>query len=241
MSRLRAALLIAFFFVLTTNPAVAELFDGLPEEIVPHYPEQKRFVRFAPVVGIRAPMLSRLVIDGFGKKFTLDDVFEDEFFALLPPKKRIRATTDANGLEVWAYPPNTKVVHRIWLRTEPRRIFELRIIWQRPDGTWAYGLYSPDRGGSEKRLKLLRETAIPVELSDTVHGSNASGPVKVTGGRINPNACQACHFQTSPAKYQYPTRESTGPCGLVPVNPAMRDWAVSYRRKHGYWPITSSK
>lgn len=217
------------------------LFDGLPQDIATDYPESNGFVAFGAFENLHAPLLSRPKLDGGDRSFSMADVFEEHFFAKLPEGQRIVVSKNAEGQDVWTYPQGTQVIHKILLRSEPRRIFELRILWQRPDGTWAYGLYAPKlKDGHEDdaiRLHLLKVSSGPVQIDADVKGYSASGPVRVTGARINIQSCQRCHYMISPGRYQYPNHDAAGPCGFVPSNPSINDWATRYRIAHGYWPF----
>lgn len=223
--------------VVSVFAAEDPLWSGLPEELSPRFPEEKAFVGFDPIPNHHAPFLNGpMKIDGHGKSFSVFDVFSEEFFALLPPRTRILVSKNAEGLEVWDYPPGTKVLHRIFLNTQPRTIFELRILMKRQRGDWAYGLYYPTSDGA--RLSLHRTSKLPVTLGANIVAPDQSGPVTVTGNRVHPQSCAACHFSFSPAQHQYPSREQAGPCGFVSPNPSVLEkWAPTFERVHGYWPF----
>lgn len=219
-----------------------DLFSGLPSEISPSYPEEQKFVRFGAIENLHAPLLARPKLDGGdGRSFSMADVFEEQFYARLPDGKRIIVSKGSDGLESWDYPPFTQVIHRILIRSVPRRIFELRIIWQREDGTWAYGLYAPKlvdgREDEAVKLQLLRQGSGAVQIDANIHGISSSGPVRITGNRINVQSCQRCHFMSTPARHQYKDHNSAGPCGFVGANPTIDAWAQNYERLHGHWPF----
>ena len=229
---------------LLPNPGFARpLAAELPQALTADYPETQGFVQYArDEQGRRTPLLGRLRINSGQAHYSIDDVFEEQFFAFLPTQSHIAVSKNEDGQEVWSYPPQTKVLHRVWLRTEPRRIFEMRIDWLRADGSWAFGLYAPKlRDGGEEdpvNLQLLRIGGQAVQLDAAVVGSGETGLVRITGERINPESCQACHFVISPGRHQYENRDSAGPCGFVPGNPALAAWAESYERRYGYVPFT---
>lgn len=230
-----------FFSFAASARADVPPFDGLPMTISARLPEQRNFVRFEPLPNHHAPMLTQIGIDGGDRSFSLGDAFAEEFWALLPPRQKIQTRVDAQGRESWDYPAGMRIVHRIFLRTVPRTIFELRVIWKRGDGKWSYGLYAPsDVDHGSDTLRLHAENRLPVEIHAIVRGDDAnhSGPVRITGNRLSPVSCRACHFAFSAASYQYPERELAGPCGFVPGNASVvGKWAPEYRRVHGYWPF----
>lgn len=209
------------------------LFEGLPPRLRVDLPEREGFVAFEPIANHHAPMLVKLELGSeSGTRPAPAEVFEEEFFARLPARERLLATVGADGLERWQYPVGTRIVHRIWLRAQPRRIFELRVMWKRNDGRWGYGLYAPANVDAPiGELVLHRETTkVQVRL--------AVGPVSIAGTRLHPQSCRACHFGFSAGRHQYNERGDAGPCGFVPQNTAITGaWAKSYARRHGYDPI----
>lgn len=219
---------------------VTPLYQGLPPQLPQQLPELKKFVRFDPIPDHRAPLLNgRPKLEGTaGNVFHLSDVFEEEHFALLPAGTHIRVAYDASGKESWDYPTDTRVIHRIFLRTAPRTIFEMRLLWKRNDGQWSYGIYAPQPGSESALLDLNRDPHVAVAFEAVVTGGEVRGPVRVSGTRLHPQSCQGCHYVHSASAHQYPMQQLAGPCGFVPANPSVIEkWAPAYKRIHGYWPF----
>lgn len=205
------------------------LWKGLPPEIARDYPESEGFVRFTHVDGDVAPFGGRIKISPPDLKVT--DVFEDESFARLPDGATIRR--DASGpREIWDYPVGTRVLHRFYFKTEPRTLFELRLVQKLPDGKWAFGIYTAD--GAGERLPLHREGSPALAYEVLIRGRQ----VHVDMLRMSPSSCRACHFHMGHGGYQYPDQERVGPCGFSPPNPhLLTDWARDYRARHGAEPF----
>src|SRR5438128_466595 len=124
---------------------------GLPDEVPADLVERDGYVLFEGVPGMNGSPSNGPA------RFTpadvsRSDVFDEDHGALLPHGARIRRRWNGTGQEVWDYPVGTRVVHRFFLNTEPRRrLFELRVVEKLADGRWAFGAYEW-RGGPNLRL-----------------------------------------------------------------------------------------
>ena len=204
---------------------------GLPDEVPADLVERDGYVLFDGVAGGKGPPAN-----GPARftppDVTRADVFEEDHAALLPEQVRIERRWNSAGEEVWSYPVGTRVVHRFFLKTAPRRLFELRVIEKLPDGRWAFGAYEA-RGGAHLRLRRrMVHEVFDVELP--------RGRVGVEMDRLHPESCRLCHAVHSPQAYQYRDREHAGPCGFGPANPSLlTGWAPAYQVRHGYWPFAT--
>jgi hypothetical protein len=205
---------------------------GLPHEVPADLVEHDGYVLFDGIPGVKGPASNgppRFSPDDV----TRSDVFEEDHAALLPPGARIKRHWNGAGQEIWDYPVGTRLVHRFFLRTAPRRsLFELRIVEKLPDGRWAFGAYEW-RGGRKGHLRrVMAHDVFEVDLP--------RGHVGVEMDRLHPESCRLCHAMHSPQAYQYRDVEHVGPCGFGPANQSLlAQWAPAYQARHGYWPFAS--
>jgi len=204
---------------------------GLPDEVPADLVERDGYVLFDAIAGVSGPPAN-----GPARftppDVTRGDVFEEDHAALLPLGARIERRRNRAGQEVWGYPVGTRVVHRFFLRTAPRSLFELRVAEKLPDGRWAFGAYERRAGPS----LLLRRRMV----HETFEVDVPRGHVGVEMDRLHPESCRLCHAVHSPQAYQYRDREHAGPCGFGPANPSLpTEWAPAYQLRHGYWPFAS--
>ena len=205
---------------------------GLPDEVPADLVERDGYVLFDNVSGVKGPASNGPA------RFTpgdvdRSDVFEEDHAALLPCGARIERSRIGAAQEVWHYPVGTRLVHRFFLRTVPRRtLFELRIAEKRPDGRWAFGAYEWHGGGSVRLRRVMAHDVFEVDVP--------RGHVGVELDRLHPDSCRLCHAMHSPQAYQYEDVEHVGPCGFGPANASLlTQWAPDYQAKHGYWPFAS--
>src|SRR6266852_7061385 len=133
--------------------------SGLPDEVPADLVERDGYVLFDGVPGVNGPA-SNGPARFTPEDVTRSDVFEEDHAVLLPPGARIRRRRNGAGQEVWDYPVGTRLVHRFFLRTAPRRsLFELRIVERLADGRWAFGAYER-RGGPNVRLRRVMAHAV---------------------------------------------------------------------------------
>jgi hypothetical protein len=205
------------------------LWKGLPDEITRDYPEREGFVEFQHVEGDVPPVGGGLKISD--PDLTLMDVFEDQSYARLPDGAAVSRET-RGGQEFWDYPVGTRVMHRISFKTDPRKLFELRLVQKLPSGQWAFGVYMAEEGAST--LRLHREGMPALSYDIVLNGK----PVRVDLHRISPSSCRMCHFHMGHGGYQYPDADHAGPCGFSPPNPHLAtDWARDYEARYGYAPF----
>ncbi len=207
---------------------------GLPREVPADLVERDGYVLFDGISGVNGPT-SNGPARFMPGDVTRSDVFEEDHAALLPPGTRIRRRWNRAGQEFWDYPPGTRLVHRFFLRTAPRRrLFELRIAEKLRDGRWAFGAYEW-RGGRTVRLRR-------VMAHDVFEVDVPRGHVGVEMDRLHPESCRLCHAMHSPQAYQYQDVEHVGPCGFGPANASLLTrWAPAYRAAHGYWPFATNR
>ncbi len=208
-------------------------YAGLPDTVSPTLPEDEGFVRDRRFPG------EQVVADVSGLDaagLTLPDVIEDEEWARLPDGARIRRDR-SRGYEIWHYPPGTRLIHRIFLKSD-HRLIELRMLQKQDDdasgdGPWAFGVYRPDRG--LYALTLYQERGgRPESVSLPLPGRFG----RFTWTRLPLSSCRDCHASMGDGWYQYADRDRAGPCGFVPLNPALLTrWAAHYQRRHGYYPF----
>ena len=204
---------------------------GLPDEVPADLAERDGYVLFDGVAGLKGPPAN-----GPARftppDVTQADVFEEDHAALLPRGERIERRRNGAGEEVWVYPAGTRVIHRFFLRTAPRRLFELRVLEKLRDGRWASGAYERRRGPNLRLRRAMAHEAFDVEVP--------RGHVGVEMDRLHPESCRLCHAVHSPQAYQYRDKEHAGPCGFGPANPSLlTEWAPAYQVRHGYWPFAS--
>ena len=205
---------------------------GLPDEVSADLVERDGYVPFDGVAGLNGPATNgpaRFTPDDV----TRSDVFEEDHAALLPPGARIARRWTAAAQEVWEYPVGTRLVHRFFLRTVPRRtLFELRIAEKRPDGRWAFGAYEWRGGGTVRLRRVMAHEVFEVDVP--------RGHVGIELDRLHPESCRLCHAMHSPQAYQYEDVEHVGPCGFGPANASLlTQWGPAYEARHGYWPFAS--
>ncbi len=205
------------------------LYTGLPDTIPRDMPEREGFVRFAHIDGDVPPIGGRIRFSVPGLK--LMDVFEDESWARLPDGQSVARDT-SGPREIWDYPVGTRVMHRLLLKSDPRRLFELRLVQKLPDGKWAFGLYREEPGAAN--LPLHRDGMPPLSFEVEIKGQL----VRVDMFRLSPASCRTCHFRMGHGGYQSPAVDHAGPCGFSPPNPRLlTDWARDYRARHGHEPF----
>lgn len=161
-------------------------------------------------------------------------LFEDDHGLWLPPRGRILRLFSGTAAERWEYPVGTRLLHRFYLKTEPRELFELRLIEKQPDGQWAFGSYVPSGPG---RVRLIL-TPEPVRLAVMSDGRFH----RLSARRLHPQGCRLCHQLHS--FNLYPEGDPGGPCGFGPGNPALKAgpasaWALRFERdpRHRYNPF----
>lgn len=206
-----------------------------------------------------APIASRIHFNGTPvgplDRATQRRVFAESTYAMLPPGTRIATSIDALGRAHWNYPVGTTVAHRIALRSEPERIFELRIARKRLDGVWAFGTYSPDDLDDQQpaaTLRLENYSSFPAaRLRLRPAGATPGTELAVSLNRISLSSCRGCHFANSTADYMYERRQrpdgpldipasiaAAGPCDFVPNNPNVTGaWAAAFQSRFGYSPF----
>lgn len=205
------------------------LYAGLPDRIARDYPEKEGFVRFSEIPGDNPPIGGRIRFSDPNLK--LRDVFEEESWARLPDGARITGDLDGEKPS-WDYPVGTRVMHRFWFKTEPRKLFELRLVQKLQSGKWAFGMYVAEDGTEE--LPLHREGSPPLTFDVVIAGKN----VHVDMFRLSPASCRACHWMRGHGNHQFPDMEHVGPCGFVPANADLpARWAKAYETRHGYFPF----
>ena len=211
---------------------------GLPERIPADFIEQKNMLPFEEEASPRAPIGVRLTINGVP---TLSpekwgEAFLEDFYASIPAGKKIGVTKDSKDREVWNYPIDTWVVHRIRFNTKNRPVFEFRVVNLQPSGIWAMGVYSPS---------TMDPDAPPSELLLNTYAGTPDGSYRMTSAesgraldiqlkRLPLQSCKNCHFNASPSNYMYETPDQVGPCGFAPHNPSVKGgWAEAWQKKNG--------
>lgn len=238
--------LVSILSSLAADPFIAEapLYIGLPESIDADLLYQEGFLEFSQLEGgMRAPLGAGVEFNGERidphNREALSVVFSEVHFANVPGGTRIRAKNDSQGQEVWSYPEGTRVAHKISIKTRPEKLFELRMIQKRADGTWAFGTYIPrisETTGAPLKLSLIQTS----ERQPYFEATNQIGEknVSISLTRIRSTTCQRCHAATSPSSHQYPTLAETGPCGFVPANREnVLKWSDGFAQKHGAVPF----
>ena len=205
------------------------IYAGLPGELARDYPEREGFVRFEHIAGDVPPIGGRVRFSDPELKLT--DVFDDESWARLPDGQKILRDT-SGPREIWDYPVGTRVVHRILLKSDPRKLFELRLAQKLPDGKWGFGLYREEDGPAN--LPLHRDGMPPLSFDVKIKAK----VVRVDMFRLSPASCRNCHFRMGHGGYQSPDVDHVGPCGFSPPNPRLlTDWADAYQGRYGYAPF----
>ncbi|MBI3552487.1 MAG: hypothetical protein HY077_08205 [Elusimicrobia bacterium] len=214
----------------STAPPKDPLYKGLPDSITRDFPGREGFVAFEHIPGEDPPVGGRLRISDPDLK--LRDVFDDESFARLPVGATIRRDTSRSP-EAWDYPVGTRVMHKLFFKTAPPRLFELRLAQKLPDGKWGFGIYMAEEGSDT--LQLHREGFPPLAFDLVIAGK----PVRVELNRLIPGSCRACHWARGHGNHQFPDMEHVGPCGFVPANDDLLGrWARDYAARHGASPFS---
>ncbi len=219
---------------------------GLPATMRPTLPEDDGFVRFPNITEADDIPLGRdwsfdpaASTGTFNPPLELEQMVEEEGWARLPPGGVIGQSRDRQGMTVWDYPAGTRLLHRLFIKSLPRKsLFEVRYIEKRPDGRWAMGLYHPEgapRPLAETGALRLHTTA---GAETTFEVRTASGAVRVNVKRLQPDSCRHCHLNMGEGGHQFPDEEHAGPCGFVPANTALTTtWAERYRGRYGVAPF----
>src|SRR5207237_8528417 len=93
---------------------------GLTREVPADLVERDGYVLFDGISGVNGPTSNGPARFTPGD-VTRSDVFEEDHAALLPAGARIRRRWNRAGQEFWDYPAGTRLVHRFFCRTTPRR------------------------------------------------------------------------------------------------------------------------
>ena len=209
--------------------SASPLSEGLPKTISTSIIENDGYDDFNA-----DPNEGRLVGDVVmldGHRAPLDEeeqVFSDDRGILLPPGGAILRIRPGGPKEVWDFPIGTRFVHRFYLRTSPRRLYELHMSEKRADGRWAYGIYIPDANGKASLSHTPNSLALDVDVSGRLWRISVKG--------VGPQSCRECHLMES--GNHYPDEDRAGPCGFGPANKALLTlWAPLFKAKHGYAPF----
>jgi hypothetical protein len=210
------------------------LYKGLPEDITRDYPEKEGFVLFEDIPNVDPPVGGGLHISD--PSMTLNDVFDDESFADLPDGAVIKRNA-VGAKEIWDYPVGTRVMHKLFFKTTPPRLFELRLVKKMPDGKWSFGIYRADDGrGAVSDALPLHKTGTPALFYDLIINGK---PVRVDLFRLSPGSCRMCHWMMGHGSYQFPDQEHVGPCAFVPANDnLLGKWAKAFQAKKGWFPFS---
>jgi len=217
---------------LTLANATPPLSEGLPEILPDNFLIAEKFVPFsqAPTI-MHAPIAAGLKINDQAISPTdlasMAAVFDESFYAILPQGQAIEIKNQAPAPNTWDYPTGTTVIHQILFKTQPKKVFEVRLERKMANGTWAFGNYTQGAKGLElNHYPGLRAEQYSLTLETGKF-------VKVEVGHMNLQSCRACHYMNSPSKYQYPNLDSAGPCGFGPAHSQLTtDWAQRYFQIH---------
>ncbi|MBI4057503.1 MAG: hypothetical protein HY399_08170 [Elusimicrobia bacterium] len=228
----KLAVLPTFVFFLMRVPLQALDWDQ-PRFISPNYPEDNGFVRY-DAHPKKAPFGEDIRIDGTPwyevPNLKLFDVFTEDSWAKLPPQTCIQRYVNNRGFEFWSHPKGTSFIHRLFLKTSPPRLYELRQIEKMedgPGGRWAFRRYVTTQ--DPNNLKLWTFHPDDWKYYHELQFSLPATPrdMTVTLKRYT-RQCTSCHVTGSQNNLIDGSPRVAGPCGFTPMDlKADKQWAKS--------------
>jgi hypothetical protein len=211
------------------NPKCKEnLFAGLPLHIRVNEPELQHATPFEAEEA-ELPISDddyQVTRVSTGKEIPDDEMFRDELYALIPKGTKIESYTLANGKKKWIYPVGTTLFHRIYFRSRPEKLFEMRMERRLANGHFAMGVFREDPASPEGRLKL--DTNCENAPNEKIITKLSSGLAQLSYKRIGIESCNGCHntgHSDVPGKM--------GPYEFIASNPKLQAWRKEYASEHG--------
>jgi hypothetical protein len=176
-----------------------------------------------------APLGVRITLDGspLNTRSALDTMFSEKFYVHLAGGPIVVNPSGHAQGPTWQYPVGTRVFHEIRFRTSGD-LFELRFLERLQEG-WHFGTYLPRDTETWVQTQYNGRPKVEFKLPHPQTGR----PAVLQLERIPLAACQNCHFNSSPSRYQYRGPADTGPCAFGPAHPDLIDWAKQAQARTG--------